>query len=194
MTSLLVAAVGVVGTLGAAVLTQTRADRLKRLELEHAAAQRAEDREHAEMLRQAEEVRARQQENLSSRRSCYVSVNTAARQYMTALRNHLHAVRRESEMEASSERLEACRAAHRASYAEAQMIVPFAVLESLRVANAGLNAAYGKLKRVERQDAEPGESLQEVQDSIPGLWECLSEMRWQMRRDLGIDPEPDGEE
>ncbi|WP_432085277.1 hypothetical protein [Streptomyces sp. bgisy095] len=48
--ALLIAVVGVAGTLGAALLTQVRADRTKRMELRAAADQRREERDHAEEL------------------------------------------------------------------------------------------------------------------------------------------------
>ncbi|MGJ3560287.1 hypothetical protein ACR6C2_24330 [Streptomyces sp. INA 01156] len=50
---------GVVGTLGAALLTQNRADRTKRLELQAAAEQQREERRHAEALLQTEQAQAR---------------------------------------------------------------------------------------------------------------------------------------
>ncbi|MES4888887.1 hypothetical protein [Streptomyces sp. NPDC096012] len=47
---LLIAVAAVVGMLGVALLTQNRADRTKRPELQAAAEQRREERQHAEAL------------------------------------------------------------------------------------------------------------------------------------------------
>ncbi|MGA5422311.1 hypothetical protein [Streptomyces lavendulocolor] len=91
---LLVAIVGVAGTLGAALLTQNRADRTKRMELLAAAEQRREERDHAAELLRAEQAEARLREGMERRRACYIALNTAARQYLTAMTSHLHAVRR----------------------------------------------------------------------------------------------------
>src|SRR5262249_49942998 len=75
-TGLLIAMVGVAGTPGAALLTQNRADRTKRMELEAAAEQRREERGHAEELLSAEQARQWQRENLERRRTCYITLNT----------------------------------------------------------------------------------------------------------------------
>lgn len=63
-TALLIAVVGVAGTLGAALVTQVRADRTKRMELLAAAEQRREERGHAEQLIRAEQTRQGQRESL----------------------------------------------------------------------------------------------------------------------------------
>ena len=98
-----IAGVGVAGTLGAAVLTQSRADRARRMES--------------------------QSESLERRRTCYVTLNTAARQYLTEMGNYLHALQHDEGAAASLENLEAARMTYRDSYAEAQMIVPTVVLD-----------------------------------------------------------------
>ncbi|MEH0395422.1 hypothetical protein ACFY8Q_17285 [[Kitasatospora] papulosa] len=73
---LLIAVVGVMGTLGAALLTQNRADRTKRMELQAAAEQRREERGHTEELLLAEQARQRQSESLERRRACCITLNT----------------------------------------------------------------------------------------------------------------------
>ncbi|MEU9731103.1 hypothetical protein [Streptomyces sp. NPDC048002] len=119
-TGLLIAVVGVTGTLGAALLTQNRADRIKRMELQAAAEQRREERGHTEELLRAEQARQRQGESLERRRTCCITLNTASRQYLTAMTNYLHALRRGEVVAASLEGLEAGRPAYRDSYAESQ--------------------------------------------------------------------------
>lgn len=187
LTTLLVAVVGVIGTLGGALLTQNRADRMKRMELAQAAVQRLEDRQHADLRRETERAEAREHEAAAARRACFISLNTAARQYLTALTNHVHALLRGAAMEASGDWLEARRLAHRDSYAAAQMIVPSEVLHAASTVNRKLDTAYGKVKRIETSTADSTDLLHAVQEDLSEVWVCLREMRRQMRLDLGID-------
>ncbi|MFJ6578506.1 hypothetical protein ACIQMY_21365 [Streptomyces sp. NPDC091368] len=187
LTALLIAVVGVAGTLGAALLTQNRADRTKRMELQAAADQRREDRDHAERLRQAELDRQRASESLERRRACYITLNTAARQFVTAMTNHIHALRRGEDATASLERLEDCRAAYRDSYAEAQMIVPTAVARASSDAKDRMNEAYGMLRKY---TADPAAYAAELAALGPALhadvWPYLGRLKGAMRADLGI--------
>ncbi|WP_051055376.1 MULTISPECIES: hypothetical protein [Kitasatospora] len=186
LTALMVSVVGVVGTLGGTVLTQTRADRLKRLELEHAGNQRAEDLRRADLLREIEKVETREREASALRRQCYITLNTAGRQYMTALVNHLHALRR-GDVSATSEALEIHRAAFRDNYAEAQMIVPTTVLESSSRASRRLNTLFGQLKGIEASPAGKSQELEVIEHGLDEVWVCLRQLRAEMRKDLGID-------
>lgn len=185
---LLVAIVGVAGTLGAALLTQNRADRTKRMELRAAAEQRREERDHAAELLRAEQAEARMREGLERRRSCYITLNTAARQYLTAMTNHVHAVRRGEDVGGSLERLEASRLAFRDSYAEAQMVAPDTVLRSCSTAKKQLNTAYGSLRKF---CADPSTYAAELASLEGGfqrdVWPHVGAMKRTMRIDLGID-------
>ncbi|WP_336321729.1 hypothetical protein [Streptomyces lavendofoliae] len=185
---LLVAIVGVAGTLGAALLTQNRADRTKRMELLAAAEQRREERAHAAELLRAEQAEARLREGLERRRACYITLNTAARQYLTAMTSHLHAVRRGEDVDGSLERLEASRLAFRDSYAEAQMIAPDTVLRSFSVAKKQLNTAYGSLRKLGATPSSYAEELASLEGRFHAeVWPRLADMKRSMRADLGVD-------
>ncbi|MFB7225421.1 hypothetical protein [Streptomyces sp. NPDC056227] len=184
--ALAVAVVGVVGTLGAALLTQSRADRSKRMELQALTEQQREERRHSEELRKAERAEAHARELLDLRRSCYITLNTASRQYQTAQVNLLYALRNQDGVDSCLEQLEARRVTHRDSYAEAQMIVPEPVFDTAGEASRSLNRGYGTLKRLAA--ASPTEQeLEAFTDFIDASWGLLSAMRRQMRRDLAID-------
>jgi hypothetical protein len=186
-TALAVALVGVVGTLGAALLTQSRADRSKRTELQVLAEQQREERAHAARAREAERAETRQRELLALRRACYIALNTAARQYQTAQVNVLHALRGHAGLDDCLEQLETRRVAHRDSYAEAQMIVPDPVLTSASRANRSLNSGYGTLRQL-AADPPPGtERLDAFEDRIEVSWGLLSVLRQEMRQDLAVD-------
>ncbi|MCF4138362.1 hypothetical protein L1856_19060 [Streptomyces sp. Tue 6430] len=187
---LTVAVVGVVGTLGAALLTQNRADRTKRVELQAAAEQRREERQHAEALLQAEQAQARHREGLELRRRCYIDLNTASRQFLTAMTNYLHALRHNSDVdvEASLSQLEASRSAYRDTYSEAQMIAPRPVLHASSVAKTRLNNAYGKIKQLGPSLSGRTAELQALEDELhQKVWPYVGEQKVAMRSDLGIE-------
>ncbi|MFE4334427.1 hypothetical protein ACFRQM_34995 [Streptomyces sp. NPDC056831] len=186
--TLTVAIVGVVGTLGAALLTQGRAERTKRLELEAAARQQREDRQHVENVRQAEQAVTQQRELLNLRRACYIALNTDSRQYLTAQVNLLHALRTGTEPDIWLEQLETRRLAHRDSYAEAQMIVPTPVLHVASTASRTLNRGYGTLKQMLASLPVEAHVLDHFEaDDVETSWMRLSDMRSIMRGDLGVD-------
>ncbi|MFE0515042.1 hypothetical protein [Streptomyces sp. NPDC058964] len=183
---LLVAVVGVLGTLGAALVTQVRADRIKLVELDTMRRQQLEDRAHAERTRTVERAEARELENLERRRACYISFNTAARQYQTAQVGLVHAMKSRTDVDGCLERLEACRTAFRACYAEAQMLVPAAVLETAAVVSRRLNGGYGLLKQLLAASAPDDRTARDCEERVRTAWGLLSALREEMRRDLGI--------
>ncbi|MCX5411204.1 hypothetical protein [Streptomyces sp. NBC_00059] len=187
--ALAVAVVGVIGTLGAALLTQSRADRLKRHELEATARQQREDRAHAEQVRQQETRLTARRELTDLRRACYISLNTTARQYQTAQINLMHVLRArdDAETQACAEQLEARRLVLRDSYAEAQMIVPGAVLADARATNHQLNKTYGLLKRMMAGGHPSTSELDALEIETEMSWALLSDLRAAMRHDLGVD-------
>ncbi|MFF3836690.1 hypothetical protein [Streptomyces sp. NPDC001930] len=187
-TALLIAVVGVAGTLGAALLTQSRADRTKRMELQAAAEQRREERGHAEELLRAEEARQRRRESLERRRACCVALNTAARQYLTEMTNHLHALGRGEGVASSLENLEAARSAFRGSHAESQMILPNVVSRASGAAKERLNEAYGTLRKYAADPATYAEELSTMEAGLhQEVWPSVEAMMKAMRADLGVE-------
>ncbi|MFJ6650062.1 hypothetical protein ACIQPS_30885 [Streptomyces sp. NPDC091290] len=187
-TGMLIAIVGVAGTLGAALLTQNRADRTKRMELQAAAEQRREERRHAEELLKTEQARQWQLESLERRRTCYITLNTASRQYLTAMTSYLHALQGGEDVAASLETLEAGRLAYRASYAESQLIVPEAVSRTSSTAKTRLNAAYGKLRKYGAAPSAYAEELATLESELHReVWPYLGALKRSMRADLGVD-------
>ncbi|MEV4362720.1 hypothetical protein [Nonomuraea sp. NPDC049625] len=166
-TAFLVAVVGVVGTLLSALLTQRAAERGREREQE-----------------QAEQLRKRRSE-AQELRSCYVALNTAARQYLTALTDHMHALGHD-DLRSVRQRLTEARDQHRDAYAEAQMRVPERVLELAGDLSRDLGAVYGMVRRLDDGVPRAGDSPALMQQSIEALWGGLREMRRTMRADLGV--------
>ncbi|KPC78932.1 hypothetical protein [Streptomyces sp. NRRL S-4] len=185
---LLIAIVGVGGTLGAALLTQNRADRTKRMELQAAAEQRREERGHAEALLQAEQARQWQSESLERRRACYIALNTASRQYLTEMTNYLYAVQGSHDVDTALKNLEASRLTFRDSYAEAQMVLPDAVLRGAGSVKGRLNSAYGTLRKYGGEPTAYTVELAGMEAELhESVWPYLGELKQSMRADLGID-------
>jgi hypothetical protein len=173
--AVLIAVIGVCGTLGATWLTQKHADHTKERELDHAERQRRADYED----------RAREAA-LNTRRAAYVALNMQSRQYLTAMRNHVHALKLAPGSTSGMDEVEERRADYRNCYAEAQMIASDAVLATAREANGALNQMYGVLKRLENGTAMEGESAESARALIDGTRELLHELRLLMRSDLGV--------
>ncbi|MCC3771980.1 hypothetical protein [Streptomyces sp. UNOC14_S4] len=169
------AAVGVAGTLLSALLTQRAAARGRRREQERA--------------ERAERVRARARED-EERRACYVALNTASRQYLAALTDHLYALARAEDPRAVRQRLTEARDLHRDVYAEAQVRLPDPVLALAGEVTRALGTAYGRLRRLDDGVPRPGDSLDAVRAEIDALWERLRELRGGMRADLGAPRAP----
>ncbi|MCT2591571.1 hypothetical protein LHJ74_16975 [Streptomyces sp. N2-109] len=162
-----VAVVGVLGTLMSALLTQRAADRSRQREQER-----------------AERERERRSDT-EARRSGYIALNTAARQYLAALTDQLHALSRTDDVRDVRHRLTETRDLHRDVHAEAQMRMPERVLDLAAEVSHGLGAVYGRLKRLEGGVSRPGDSLAAAHADIDALWDRLRAMRREMRADLG---------
>ncbi|MFD0140446.1 hypothetical protein ACFVIL_41930 [Streptomyces sp. NPDC127159] len=165
---MIIAVAGVAGTLGGSFLTQRASERAKRREIE--------------LLRDHEEVR----EKLLLRRTCYVELNRDSRQFTTALNHHLHVMRERGVEETDREALDDAKGAHRNRYSEAQMIAPDEVLVRASEVNRALNKVYGQVKRLERQEPAPGETMATAVQAQAEIWDMLRAMRAAMRHDLGV--------
>ncbi|MEV4558708.1 hypothetical protein AB0K51_17185 [Kitasatospora sp. NPDC049285] len=176
LAAVIAAVVGVLGTLASAVLTQRRGD-----------AARREERELTERIRRADRDELRRSTDRTDLRACYVALNTAARQYLTALNDHAHALRRQQPSTAAElAAVEAARAEYRQRYAEAQMTVPDAVLAEASRANHRLGVLYGTLVRIAHGTARPGDDLTAYPAAVDAAWDGLAVLRHTMRTDLGI--------
>ncbi|GAA1883814.1 hypothetical protein [Streptantibioticus ferralitis] len=172
--AVLIAVVGVAGTLGGALLTQRGAERAKRRELE--------------MTRALQEVR----DNRELRRGCYTQLHRDARQFATALSRHLYIMRDRPAGDEDVRALEESKDTHRDRWSEALMIAPDAVIVPAHELNEALTRVYGQVKRLEQGNPRPGETPQSAFEAQQALWSLIGTMRDAMRRDLGVAEEPGG--
>ncbi|MEU1076085.1 MULTISPECIES: hypothetical protein [unclassified Streptomyces] len=176
--ALLVAVVGVAGTLLAPVTTTwvgSRA-RLQEFELQQRADQAARLFEEA-------------QQNLERRRDTYVALNTSARAYRILLMEDLQALRRGAHPGANGD-TEASRVEFQSIYAQAQMLVPDAVLETCQAVRVALADARKQLTALLEDTTLDLEKWQDVHTHLIQLWDVIGAMQRAMRQDLGITTPP----
>jgi hypothetical protein len=171
--ALIVAIVGVAGTLASALLTQALSLRAKRMEVDEQRRQRLEERDEE-----------RQRTEFKDRRDSCIALNMAARRFRQALKNCLF----EGVDERGGE-LEKARQEFTGRYGEAQMILPDTVLNIASAASGRLAEVYGKVKAGQqpgapRLGASEREKLENFLDHE--VRSVLRELRQAMRRDLGV--------
>jgi hypothetical protein len=171
--ALIIAIVGVLGTLASALVTQMLSMRSKRGEIDEQRRQRIEERD-------AE----RERTEFKDRRDSCIALNMAGRHFRQALKNCLF-----EGVDKRGLELEEARQAFTSRYGEAQMILSDAVLSVASVASGRLAKAYGKVKASQQPGASPlGPSeRKELEDFLDhGVGPVLRQLRHDMRRDLGV--------
>ncbi|MEU0332540.1 hypothetical protein [Streptomyces sp. NPDC006193] len=131
--SVIVASVGVLGTLASAVITQVLAQRAEsaRSEME-------------KQVRIAEQRASEDQRKIDQLRSCYVQLNANDRYYRDAMLAYAYALK-SGAADAEAAEVNTARRAQRDTRAEAQLIASDAVLQIESRVNAQLTAAYRDL-------------------------------------------------
>ncbi|WP_371502205.1 hypothetical protein OG871_34455 [Kitasatospora sp. NBC_00374] len=173
---LLIASVGVVGTLLSPVVTTRLSARLQRDQFD---AQRA----LALDTHRQDGLRAQHAE----KRACYVTLNAASRRYRVVQMNYLYAVEDGRLDDEDRRELEESRRAHGAAVAEAQMTAAPKVLDELETISGALSRSYRRIRRLESGQPEPDGSFDEVRAELLALWDEWKGLRDAMRLDLGVD-------
>jgi len=177
--SLIVAIVGVFGTLASAVMSQVLTQRAKLRELEL-----------AEVVRVAQERDAEKRRRSDQLQSCYVQLNAQDRHYRDAMLAYAYALRSGSaDVEAAE--VSGARRAQRDVRAEAQMMASLEVLTVEGRVNNRLTVAYRRLMEAAREaDSSARRArLDEVIDLLDAVIEKLGHVRALMRVELGVDQE-----
>ncbi|MFF8022754.1 hypothetical protein ACFZDJ_16800 [Streptomyces sp. NPDC007896] len=134
--SLIVAIVGVGGTLASAVITQVLAQRAESRRL---------DRE--QQIRAAEQRASEDQRKIDQLRSCYAQLNAHDRQYRDAMLAYAYELKSGS-TDADATEVSSARRAQRDTRAEAQLLASDAVLAAESPVNERLTTAYRHLMNV----------------------------------------------
>ncbi|MGK5530934.1 hypothetical protein [Streptomyces sp. URMC 129] len=177
VSSLVITVVAGLGSLATAMLAQRQTSRCAALELDRLAQHHAIERE-GQMRR----------DDIQSHRISYTALNTAARRYLAALTDQMHALRTQANLATVTAELQRARTAHADCYAEVQLLASDSVLAAARSVNRTLNTTYGMLMRLSQGARATEESLNTAQAQITDLWDYgLATLRERMRMDLGID-------
>jgi hypothetical protein len=182
LTTVLVAVLGVIGTLSSPLLGQRIAARAKQQEF---------DLQHQERLEARAD--AQQRATFEERRAMYARLNTAARRYIQELRTFLRTVQDDVLTADGRGRLEEARQTYRDLYSDAQMILPDRVLKAAVLVNTGMGDAYGMIKRLEaarsqrETAADPGDTVERAHELCSvTLYDLIDNLRQLMREDLGV--------
>lgn len=171
-----IAAVGVLGTLVAPIVSQRLSTRARREDFEMQKSQREEDY-----------VREKRDAELASKRSCYIALTAASRRYRVELVNYLYGVKRGAVSEESRIDLEGARRAFIASVAEAQMVATVKVLSTLGPVNDGLSRAYGMIKDLQNGEQDEDGSFEDILQFLTKQWDQWDGLSDAMRNDLGVE-------
>ncbi|OLT24934.1 hypothetical protein BJF83_23500 [Nocardiopsis sp. CNR-923] len=166
---------GAIGSVVTAFTTQLFAHRIKAQELKHA------DRVRLEQQRSEESKLLDEQ-----RRSTYVALNSAAREFHAALTDLLHAVQLDEPRDGEREALEQARSAYRLCYAEAQLSVNDEILEAASQVNRTLTSLFGVVKRLDNGNPRAGDNFDSAEGERQRVWGRIEQLRLLMRSDLGV--------
>lgn len=172
VSALVIAVVGVLGTLMAPIISHRLSSETKRQEFEL-------ERIH----RQDEHSREQQRSALAERKACYVTITASSRRYRVQLMDYLHAVNRGTVTESIKAELEEAHRAYIADLAETYLIASLTVLDALRPVNTGFSEAYRNIKELE-DGAQERRSFESTRDFLLRQWDTLRDLRTAMREDL----------
>lgn len=171
--SLIVASVGVLGTLASAVITQVLAHR--------AESQRSE---REERIRVAEQRASEDQRKIDQLRACYVQLNASDRYYRDAMLAYAHALKRGS-AEAEAADVSTARRAQRDTRAEAQLMASDAVLQIESRVNVQLTTAYRQL--MEAAGESDSSARRAKADRVIPLLNSLTEQQGHVRALMRVE-------
>ncbi|MEU1482670.1 hypothetical protein [Streptomyces sp. NPDC005752] len=123
---------------------------------------------------------------LDDRRTAYTSMNRATGHFHTLLKDALHRMRDGVYTDDDRAQLEEGRRDYRDRYAEAQMMVPDAVLAASRELNVVLAGVDAALKRIDRGLPREGETAVRLLLDLKAADPKLGAMHRIMREDLGV--------
>jgi hypothetical protein len=174
VTGVVVALAGIVGTLGAAALTQLAATRNKQLDATIQRDIRTEERR--------ESARA---EAHGEKRATYAELNAAAREFRTAGHDYLVDKLRGAEQN-DLEQLEITRAKYRDVFARAQMVLPDRALAVASEVNDCLGYSYRTIRDIDNGSERSinVEKLHQWYDE--NMVDAVGLLRRVLREDLGV--------
>ncbi|WP_017538901.1 hypothetical protein [Nocardiopsis halophila] len=172
---IIVAVLGIAGTLGSAVFTQILAARARLAEIDREQQARAADHER----QQADAA-------MATRRASYIAFNAEARHFHAQIRHCTHALHGQERPDDPWAALDEARKAFVEDYSEIQLTAPERVLVAAGNVNSELNWLYGMVRRLNDGLEHEEESVERAQRELQNLWGDLDVLRTLMRQDLGV--------
>lgn len=174
VTSLVVALVGVLGTLTATFASQRATLKVKKLESAERTLERAEERSEAD-----------RRAALDEKRAAYVTLNTSTRRLYTLIHDCL--VDRHLGLAVDEAELEAARADFLAIRARAPMLLPDRALRVATEVFAGFGPAYRVAARRRLEVSDDAEAYRKFHAWVNGpLLESVTLLQDVLREDLGV--------
>jgi hypothetical protein len=164
--ALVLALVGVLGTLSASIVTQVLSARNQS---------------------RAFDLQARREQELgeqSTKRSCYIAMFANSRRYRIELMNYLYAVRAKAVDDAARADLEEARRAYSTSVAETELTAGAEVIATIKSIDRVLSPSFARIKMLERDDPQSSSSFEEIQTTLGTFWDLWPGMQHAMRREL----------
>lgn len=174
--ALIIAIVGVIGTLAASIVSQVLSARARRQEL---GVQR--------LQRQDEYDREERQRVLANKRSCYITNISATRRYRIELMSYLYAINRQAIDKDATERLEEARLAFNSNLAETVLTGTLSVIEAVEPIRIGLAESYTATKDLERETPKSNSKFEEIRAQLFKFWDEWPRLYTTMRNDLGVE-------
>jgi DNA-binding MarR family transcriptional regulator len=176
-TAVVVAIVGVVGTLTSPVLSQRLYMRSRQQELDSQHQQRLEDRSYQ-----------KERSNFEDRRKSYVALNAAARSFRQALKNRIF-----EPTDTMDAELESARQKFGQRYSEAQLIAGQKVLDCAHSLSTRLAQTYGSVKKYTDSSIHEKSFQEEIHAELNGsVRDAIHALREVMRKDLGVEEQGGG--
>jgi hypothetical protein len=173
--ALIIAIVGVIGTLAASIVSQVLSARARGRELELQRLQRHDEYD-----------REQRQSVLANKRSCYITMISATRRYRLELMSYLYAIHRQTVDKGATDRLEEARLAFNTSLAETQLTGTLPVVEALEPIRVGLAESYTAIRDFEQEAPESDGKFEEIRAQLFKLWDQWPGLHTTMRHDLGV--------
>jgi hypothetical protein len=159
-----IASVGVLGTLAGAAVSQLLSTRARRDDF---------------VLQ-----RRRRQEDFKL--SCYIAMSTSSRSYRIQLMNYLDKLNQHTADDAARNVMEDARRASLDSLGQVEFVATPMVRSTIKPINDGLSAAYSATNNLEKGRPQPGETFEEIKQSLEELWSQWDPMHEAMRQDLDM--------
>jgi hypothetical protein len=176
-TALVVAIVGVFGTLFAPIVSQRLTAQARR-----------DDFERERTQRNDEYAREQQQARASSKRNCYLSLSQSAGRYHSELMNYLYKINLKTHDEDARTTLDEARFRFNASQHEIRLTGTLKVVERSDTFSEEIAGLFAATMRLAQGNPEPDDSFEKLRARIFTMWrQVWPPLLIAMREDLGVE-------